>query len=103
MFPLLINPLPLILTLTTSFGVLLHDTQIDRATITALTIPAIIASYGSADTALKASEGHTRTERVSVASGEPRVQPRGNDDKKYVIGKKFRASLHGSDYAWPIP
>lgn len=101
MYPLLINPLPLLLTLSTSFGVLLHDTQIDRATTTALTLPAIVASYGAADIALKLNDPHTHAERVHINASEPRVRARSNDDKKYIFSKKLRVNSYGSDYSWP--
>lgn len=101
MFPYIINPLPIALTLATSFGVLLHDTQLDRATTTALTLPAIVAAYGAADIGLKLSDGHTHTERVSLGASQPRIQPRGHDDKKYMLNKKLHINSSGSDYSWP--
>lgn len=108
MFPLLINPLPLLLTLTTSFGVLVHDTQIDRATSTALAVPIAFATLGAAEISLKSGEAHVHTERFSFAknmeqlrSGQPRIQIRNEDDKKYISVKKFTSNGLGSEYNWP--
>lgn len=108
MFPLLINPIPLIITLSTAFGVLIHDTQIDKATSTALTMPALIAAYGAADIALKLNDPHVHNERASLSEGvrdlkasQPRVQPRNGDDKKYVTQKKSAVTTFGSEYSWP--
>jgi predicted ATPase len=101
MYHLLISPLSVAITLTTAFGVIIHDTRIDRATSTALAAPAVIASYGVADVLSKLSDVHTHTERVHMASEQPRVQPRSGDDKKYITGKKFSYSSYGSEYSWP--
>jgi hypothetical protein len=107
MFPLLLNPLPILLTITTSFGVLVHDTQIDKATTTALALPATIAAFGAADIALKLNDPHVHTERFSVAhnleslrSTQPRIQPR-DDSKKYISIKKYVSDGMGSQYHWP--
>lgn len=109
MIPLIINPLTLLLTLTTSFGVLVHDTQIDRATTTALALPAAFATIGAADAAIKFGDAHTHVERVNLAktlqelrSGQPRIQARNDDEKKFVYNKKFAFDSAGSQYNWPM-
>lgn len=101
MFKLFTTPLPVIIALATGFGVLIHDTQIDKATATAIAVPAVLATYGAADIALKLSDPHTHAERVSVAASNPRVQPRSGDDKKYISLKKFGANSLSGDYSWP--
>ncbi|MBC7943265.1 hypothetical protein H7X68_02085 [Candidatus Saccharibacteria bacterium] len=108
MFPLLINPLPIFFTLGTVFGVLVHDTQIDRATAASLVAPIVIVSYGATDVALNQNDPHIHSERVSVSESirnlktdQPRVQTRGGDDKKYVVQKKSSFQSYGSDYSWP--
>lgn len=101
MFPLAINPLPVLLTLTTTFGVLVHDTQIDQATTVALALPAIVASYGAADISLKLNDPHTHVKRVSFASRQQSTQPRNSDDKKYIVAKKYSSNGFGGDYSWP--
>ena len=100
MFPLLLNPLPILLTLTTSFGVLLHDTQIDRAATTALALPATIAAFGAADVVLKLNDPHTHIDRFSFATNVPRTPAR-DDDKKYISVKKYVSDGMGSQYHWP--
>lgn len=101
MLPLAINPLPLVLTLATSFGVLVHDTQVDRAASFAIVLPAIVATYGAADISLKLSDLHVHTERVSFSAGQPSMQPRSNDDKKYIVTKRYSVNAFGSEYSWP--
>ncbi|MDB5166975.1 MAG: hypothetical protein JWN26_120 [Candidatus Saccharibacteria bacterium] len=108
MFQLLLNPLPILLTLAASFGVLVHDTQVDRATTTALALPAAFANFGGADVAIKLNDPHVHAENFSVEnnieqlhSGQPRTQPRGDEDKKYISVKKFVSDGMGSEYHWP--
>lgn len=108
MFPLLINPLPILLTLTTSFGVLFHDSQLDRASSIALSLPVAFAAVGSADLSFKSSDPHLHAERVSIAqkfeqlrSVQPRIQTRNGEDKKYISSKKFNSDTNGSEYHWP--
>lgn len=101
MFQLLINPFTIFLALTTTLGVVVHDTRIDKVASDVLGIPAAVATYASADAAMKLSEQHTHTERVSLSFEQPRTQARGADDKKYIVTKKLNINSYGSDYSWP--
>lgn len=108
MLPLLINPLSILLTLTTTFGVLIHDTQIDRATTAALALPVAFATVGPADLSFKLNDPHLHAERISasqtiqqLSSTQPRVQTRASEDKKYIFNKKFTSNTDGSEYHWP--
>jgi hypothetical protein len=107
MFPLTINPLPLLFTVAATFGVLVHDTQIDRATTVALALPAAFATFAAVDSAIKSSEHHVHVERVSMPSNLanlrvsiPRMQPR-DDDRRYVQSKKVAFGSMDSGYIWP--
>jgi len=107
MLPSIINPLSILLTLTTSVGVLVHDTHLDRATTTALALPIAFASYGAAEV-MKMGDPHTHTERVSVAntlqqlrSNQPKLQARDDQDRQYVSVKNFVSGGMGSEYHWP--
>ena len=107
MFPLSINPLPILLTLSTAFGVLVHDTQIDAAARSVLTTPISIVSYSSADLLTKMNDPHIHNERASVSRSvddmqpaQPRTPTR-SDDKKYVGQKKSAVLSYGSEYIWP--
>jgi len=108
MYPLLINPIPLLLTLGTAFGVLVHDTQMDAAAKTALTTPISIVGFLGNEGSLKLNDPHIHTESLSISQGvrdlkdvNPRTQTRGGDDKKYVIQKKSSIHSYGSEYIWP--
>lgn len=107
MFPLLLNPLPLLLTFSAMFGVLIHDSRIDHA-VSVIAVPAMVSSYNEIESALKLSDLHTHSERVSFArslgsvnTAEPTTRPRDEDDNKYVIQKKPSANTYGSVYSWP--
>lgn len=108
MYPLLINPIPLLLTLSAAFGVLIHDTQVDRAASTIMSTPVAIVSSGESGVSSKMNDLHVHSERVSVPqnvdelkTSQPRTKPRDGDDKKYVVQKKSSLSLYGSEYIWP--
>lgn len=102
------NLLPLLFTLSTAFGVLVHDTQLDRATATALSAPVAIINVAAADSSLKSSDLHVHSERASFSrsiseldGSQPRTQTRNGDDKKYVVQKKLSSSSTDSEYSWP--
>lgn len=85
---LLITPLSIFLSISTASGVFIHDTKLDKATLTAIAAPTVLA--GGVALALS-GELHTHSERnplgkVSQDSGKnPSIQPRSN--KRY-IGQK---------------
>ena len=107
---LIFNPLPILLSLSTMFGVLVHDTKIDQFTTSIMTAPSIVASYDGINGALKLGDAHTHTERTaisqltrSLALESPRMQPRSNDYKKYVLQKNVMRGHHPFDnYNLPV-
>lgn len=108
MFPaLFINP-TILLTLTTSLGVFVHDMKIDQFT-TALVTPAAFASYESVANVIKMGDPHTHAEGASISElgrtmtrQTPRVQPR-NDNKKYRLENGVVKGYHPFDnYNLPI-
>ncbi len=107
--PLLLNPLPIVLSLSAMFGVLVHDTKVDQFTTSLLAVPAIVATYDGVNSALKLGDAHTHTERViisqltrSLAMENPRVQPRRQEDKKYVLQKVTRGHHPFDNYNLPL-
>lgn len=110
MFPIALNPLPILLTLMTSFGVLMHDTQIDHATATALTPPAVYANFGIADVTIRSNDPHIHPERVSMQgspgqlrTGQPRLQTRDDEDNENNTVKRAVSEGLGNEYYWPTP
>lgn len=96
--------------LTTLFGVLVHDTKLDKATTIALTVPFALMSYELGAQASKlSSEGHTHVERVSLSNAvrdlqnaTPRIQPR-DDNKKSSLPKNVVRGVHAFDgYYMPL-
>lgn len=105
---IIINP-SVAITLSTMFGVLIHDTKFDQFTTTLLAVPAIMATYEGVAGAIKMGDPHTHTERVSISQlgrsvtmQNPRVQPR-DDNKKYRLEKRVVKGHHPFDnYNLPV-
>lgn len=94
-FSFLITPLSIALSLSTATGVLVHDMRIDKVAATAFAAPALMVGY-QAETHLVnfATDLHTHSEGGSLSQAvndlraqSPRVQPRNNDEKKYLSQK----------------
>lgn len=106
MYPFSINLAPFIFTIATGLGVMVHDTQMDRATTLAITLPTAFASFAAVDAAIKASEQHVHVEKVSAAHfsslgvGLPRVQPRDDDRRHYQVRKLSNTGQDNSSI-WP--
>lgn len=105
MFEKIINPAAILIALVTTAGVIIHDTQVDRATTMALTLPSLLASYAVVDLAVKSSDPHTHVERISgpkhhhLRATVPRVVPR-DDDKRHIATKKVGLA-HDDLALWP--
>ena len=101
MFSLISNPLSIALTLSTAFGILVHDVKIDQvAALSTLPVAAVLG-YSAYEYGIKVTE-HIHAERASfgVNGSQPATQPRG-DDRKYIAQKKFSSQAYGSEYQWP--
>lgn len=103
----IINPFIMLFALFTTTGVLVHDTQIDRAAMFAITVPAAIIGYAGLDTAIKSGDAHTHVERVSgpkhlntLRATLPRIQPR-DDDRRYLQNKKIYFGGADGTSIWP--
>jgi len=102
MYLSLVNLLPVFLTFSAAFGVFFHDSQLDRASVTAFTAPLVTTVDTSLNTPLKFNDFHIHTETASeqLQNSQPTTQPRG-EDKKYIVSKKLVSNSSGSDYSWP--
>ena len=91
----------------TLLGVVVHDMHVDRATMAAIALPAIVATAGAA--AYISSSDHTHVERVAFArhmtplhSSLPKLQPPKDDERRYILNKKVYVSGGDSQgYFWP--
>jgi hypothetical protein len=98
---------PIILSVSTALGVLVHDMHVDRATTAVITIPVAVATAGAA--AYIGSSDHTHVERASIPrhmaplrSSLPKIQPPRDDDRRYVMTKKLYLTGGGDQsYLWP--
>jgi len=100
------TPLLISLTLATAFGVLIHDTQIDKATTVALAAPIAMASFAIADLSSKSND-HVHVERASAANhlsalrGTIAKTPPRDDDRKYIQSKKIVFGGGNGSSLWP--
>ena len=106
MFPI-INPTALAFTLFTTFGVLVHDTQLDRAALAAVVPVVSFASFAAFDSVMKSGDSHVHVERVhgpntlaTLRMSVPRIQPR-DEDRRYIQSKKVYFGTGGASYLWP--
>lgn len=109
---ILINPLIILATLSTASSVLLHDARLDKMAVTALAAPATAPSYDATSNKLInfSTDAHTHAERHSLAqvvsdfkTPNPRLQPRGNEDKKHLMQKHVPRGKHAFDsYYLPL-
>lgn len=106
MFPLILNPLPVLVSLTAALGVLVHDTQIDNVAVTALSMSAIVSD--SATNGLRSGSHHVHVDRGSFGEStrslrthQPATQPRNETDKKYIAQKRLMGNSFGNEYSWP--
>lgn len=103
----IISPLTVLISLTAVFGVFMHDTQIDKALITAVTAPVETSEFRTEPIKLPSVEQHIHAESTSFSNTanlnaqQPATQPRNSDDKKYVAGRRLMGNSPGNEYSWP--
>lgn len=102
-----VNSLLIGFTLATTAGVVLHDTQIDRAATAAVALPAVMATAAATDFGIKTNDAHTHVERASapkhlvgLRSTLPRLQAR-DDDRRYQLQKKVYFGGSETPSLWP--
>lgn len=110
MFNSILNPIAILISLTTASGILVHDTKIDKVASVALSAPAVIATYDApSKLASFGGEAHTHVERASFSqtvntlnAHTPSLQPR-TDDKKHLMQKHVTRGHHAFDnYNLPL-
>ena len=107
MFAELISPITVRISLTAVFGVFMHDTQIDKSLVIAVKSPTSSERINAEPLKLPSIEQYIHAENTSFNSTlnlnlqVPATQPRNQDDKKYVAGRRLMASSSGSEYSWP--
>lgn len=108
-FSLFITPLSVFLSLSTATGILMHDTKIDRATLTAISSASNAAnSQANAKFVNIAPDLHPHTERHSMSTKDlktpnPKVPPRSPAEKKYLSQKNMGLGHNPFDsYALPL-
>ena len=102
-----IKPTPIIVTVFTLVGILMHDMHIDKATAVAIATPATVTA-GASEKVISPNY-HTHVERVSIPrfttafrSSLPNIQPARDDDRRYVQNKKLMYMGGGDTLTlWP--
>lgn len=97
----IINLLSLTFCLGTASSVVIHDTNIDKAMLTAVTSRTQVVD---APVMRPGNDPHTHSERVSLHqairdlnASQPRVQPRNQDEKHYIQSKPSARGHHPFD------
>lgn len=100
---LILSPCAFVLSLCTATGVFVHDMQLDKATVTALTIPVFAGASYDKSSVPQTGANHTHVERGSLSqalhdlrSTTPRMQPR-DDSRKHVLAKRVVRGVHAFD------
>lgn len=106
MLSLFFNALTILASLSTTAGIAIHDTKIDKFATLALSLPSTTTSYESSNRVVNiGGDLHTHAEHVSVlkmTQDSPRIQPR-TDDKKHLLQKRVARGHHPFDnYNLPI-
>jgi len=89
-------------TILAGFGVMVHDSHIDKAALSALKPPSAVMGASAHSAELRTSE-HIHTESASerlsrVANTDPKTPARNGEDKKYIGIKKLMInSANGLD------
>jgi hypothetical protein len=106
-----LNSAIILLSLSTATGVLLHDTRVDKAAVASLVTPAGVAYDPAAKAPNFNNDLHAHDERSSsieqsirdLKTENPRIQPRTNEDKKYLMQKYAVRGHHAFDnYNLPL-
>jgi hypothetical protein len=104
MFPILFNSVSAIISFSAMFGVFVHDTQLLK--LANVVGPIDVTSFHSNDTELLAKSSqhvHMVSSSLSSVSGGQQIsiQPRNENDKKYLSQRKTTQNNDDSDYFWP--
>jgi hypothetical protein len=101
----LIKPLSYMFVLATTLGVVMHDTQVDKATNIALN-PVLYANISAREATAKSGD-HVHVDRFSasnqgnsVRASLPKTPPR-DEDRRYVQSKKSALSDGDTARIWP--
>lgn len=111
MFQIVISPLAVMLSLSTSAGVVLHETKVDKVASLAMVAP-VVATHKIATDGAALLDGmpHTHSENTPLSSASrelrtksPSVTPRRDKDEKYRLEKKVARGYHLFDsYHLPL-
>lgn len=99
-----LHKFPILLTLYAGFGVLIHDTQLDSAALTAIKNPAY-GDHAAAKVEMATRTAHVHVEHItlkdSLRNQQPAVHPRNEAEKKVATQRRTPGNNTGFDFIWP--
>jgi hypothetical protein len=105
-----VNSLALLISLSTTAGILMHDNHLDTIATAAFSLPSMVPNYEATGRIINfGNELHTHAEQTSlsqslqeISAQNPRIQPR-TDDKKHLLQKRVMRGYHPFDnYSLPL-
>lgn len=109
MINILIGPFAVLLSLSTSTGIFLHETKIDKMTILAMVAPVVAAQKLAAGSVLDSmphthsDAGVLETSTREFRTKSPGITPRRDRDEKYRLSKKVPRGFYLFDsYYLPL-
>jgi hypothetical protein len=97
----LIKPSPILIIIVTTFGILMHDMHLDKATTAVIAAPSYNETSGSLEKTLTPSY-HIHVERAEATSSLPNLQQPREDTRRYIQNKKLQYSGGGDSVSlWP--
>ena len=103
-----LNKIPTMILLTAAFGVLMHDTQISNATITAVSPSKVVSNNHIDVMIIMRGNKHINIEINSfsdsthnIKAQQTSTQPKNEDEKKYIAQRRLMGNSVGNEYSWP--
>jgi hypothetical protein len=104
--PIILSPFAVMLSLSTSTGILLHETKIDKfASLTVMASATTVHHAASLDTMphTHVEPGFLESASSELRSKNPNQNPRRDEDKKYRLQKRVSRGTHLFDsYHLPL-
>jgi len=100
------NYLPLLITIFSIFGLMVHDTHVDKAFARVFDQSSAVVSNDSGFLKVLHSGEHIHVRSVALDSYrmrtiQPSAQSKSDIEKKYIAAKRSKNSSFGTEYMWP--
>ncbi len=99
------NLLTLIISITTIIGLSVHGTHADKILTKSTPSSSVMASDGNSFfSKIILAEHHIHVEGNSFSNlraQQPSIQPKNENEKKYIAAKRLKNNSFGNEYIWP--